>query len=533
MKKIPFHPIVFTIYPAIALLIHNSQQVLLRDITYTILISLGLLIVAWIVFYFITHRNPARSAVLTSSFLTLFFSYGHIMGWLTVFLMNSKWSGLMFLISSRPGILLTMVVWIGLFVVFSILVMKAKFDPAMLTGFFNIMAIVIIIFQVYDWYSLNYSQKDDTVQEYVNQWRSDLKKEASFEAAVEPGHSAPDIYYIILDGYARQDILQDLYHYDNSEFIAFLDGQGFYVAEQSRCNYVQTILSLPSSLNFSYLDDVAEKVGKEVQTNYPLRVMLEQNRLGLFLKSQGYVIRNVPTGFFFTDKIEADMVDSPDWRMDAFQSQFFNITPLPMAADLLGLNGPFDIHRQRILYAFEHLDDRPATDQPVFTFAHILAPHPPFVFGAQGQPVRPVGYFRLFDADQYLGTPEEYMQSYLDQLIYITAKTRELIPQLKAASDRPLIVIIQGDHGPGSHLNWRDPGGSYLPERFSILNAYYFYDGDYSLLYPSISPVNSFRVILDQYFGTELGLLEDRSYFASPGRPYDYLEVGEDSLLVK
>ena len=69
---------------------------------------------------------------------------------------------------------------------------------------------------------------------------------------------------------------------------------------------------------------------------------------------------------------------------------------------------------------------------------------------------------------------------------------------------------------------------TYLPERLGILNAYYFPDGIYANLYPSITPVNSFRVVLDQFFGTQLGLLEDHSYFSTFDEPYDFNEVTEE-----
>jgi len=47
---------------------------------------------------------------------------------------------------------------------------------------------------------------------------------------------------------------------------------------------------------------------------------------------------------------------------------------------------------------------------------------------------------------------------------------------------------------------------------FSILNAYYFPDQDYSDLYDSISPVNSFRVVLNRYLGAAYPILEDLTF---------------------
>jgi hypothetical protein len=63
------------------------------------------------------------------------------------------------------------------------------------------------------------------------------------------------------------------------------------------------------------------------------------------------------------------------------------------------------------------------------------------------------------------------------------------------------------------------------------LNAYYFPDQNYAALYPAISPVNSFRVIFNQYFGTDLELLEDRNYFAGWLAPYDYTDVTDKAQL--
>jgi len=91
----------------------------------------------------------------------------------------------------------------------------------------------------------------------------------------------------------------------------------------------------------------------------------------------------------------------------------------------------------------------------------------------------------------------------------------QVIDTILANSSQPPVIIIQGDHGPGSRLDWDSPQRTCLWERTPILNAYYLPEGRDSLLYPSISPVNSFRVVLNSYFGTNLPLLPDDTYFTS------------------
>ena len=110
-------------------------------------------------------------------------------------------------------------------------------------------------------------------------------------------------------------------------------------------------------------------------------------------------------------------------------------------------------------------------------------------------------------------------------MTFINQKLRDVITSILENSAVPPIIILQGDHGPGAYYDMLELNDSCLAERYSILNAYYFPDGDYQLLYPEITPVNSFRVILDTYFGTDLDLLDDKNYFAGWLSPYEFTDV--------
>jgi len=63
---------------------------------------------------------------------------------------------------------------------------------------------------------------------------------------------------------------------------------------------------------------------------------------------------------------------------------------------------------------------------------------------------------------------------------------------------------------------------------FGILNAYHLPGDGNSQLYDSISPVNTFRVIFNQYFGADLKLLEDRSYYSPPNQPLELTDKTEE-----
>ncbi len=85
--------------------------------------------------------------------------------------------------------------------------------------------------------------------------------------------------------------------------------------------------------------------------------------------------------------------------------------------------------------------------------------------------------------------------------------------------------MLQADHGPGAWLQWDSVEKTCLWERTAIFNAYYLPDAGAEILYPDITPVNTFRVIFNTYFGTDLPLLEDRIYFSSWNRLYDFIDV--------
>ena len=112
-------------------------------------------------------------------------------------------------------------------------------------------------------------------------------------------------------------------------------------------------------------------------------------------------------------------------------------------------------------------------------------------------------------------------------MVYLNSRLIDVITAILENSPTPPIIIIQGDHGPGAYYDTLELDESCLIERYSILNAYFFPDQAYEALYPSISPVNSYRVILNQYFGANLELLEDRNYFAGWLSPYQFTDVSD------
>jgi hypothetical protein len=524
MKKYWFHPLVFALYPVISLFVENSDKVILRDLLSSIGFAALLMLLSWTTIYFFIRNRP-KAAITVSIFLAFFYSYGYAFLLINIYSLghpDRQWAK--FLAYDRAGTMSLLIIWSGLFFLIIALLMKSKKNIAWVTKFMNVVAATIIIFLGVN-LVLRFSQEGRTVAAYVNTWDKSLVERLANNRQKDTYKPLPDIYYIILDGYGRNDTLNRLYDYDNSAFLDSLSKKGFYVANQSTANYSYTIYSLASSLNSIYLNQMPSQLGEQTKNLMPLREMYANNFLFNFLHDKGYFTRSIPTGFLLTDNVKADRIDVPYWSINAFQNQLLSATPIPEIFGLLHLKDQFELHRQRINYALDEIANRPNVEQPVFTFVHILAPHPPFVFDAAGGSTVNQGIFIIKDGDQYFGSKDDYLEGYRDQLQFISLRIGQIVREVLDHSKRPVIIILQGDHGPGSGLNQGNWEKSDIPERLSILNAYYFPNQDYRQLYPQISPVNSFRVIMNQYFGTSFDLLEDRSYFVSLYDPYTFVDV--------
>jgi hypothetical protein len=149
------------------------------------------------------------------------------------------------------------------------------------------------------------------------------------------------------------------------------------------------------------------------------------------------------------------------------------------------------------LFILDHLPEVPAIAGPKFTYAHIFVPHIPFVFDPNGQLVSDPGFY---SAGQDQPVNDSYQkQGYINQIQFIDKAIIPILHTIISKSKKPPIIVLLGDHGLAGN------------NRYTDLLAYYLPNGS-GKLYPSISPVNSFRLIFDEYFGANYPLLPDLTY---------------------
>jgi hypothetical protein len=336
--------------------------------------------------------------------------------------------------------------------------------------------------------------------------------------------TSPDIYYIVLDGYTRQDVLQELYGVDNSSFLDYLRGKGFYIAGESHTNYFQTIFSVPAALSFDFVSPPTQ----DIAAGKYFVPLINNNRLMRLLEQCGYRTAVLRSGFYFTDQIPADLRLTGSGLLNKLEALLLADTPYSLLVGALHLEPPGESyagHRQTVLDGFSLLRNAPRIPGPKMFFAHLVIPHPPFVFDANGNPVDPPRAYKLSDGDEFAGTLAEYRSGYAAQVQFANRKLQEVIDAILAGSQTPPVIILQGDHGPGSKLVWSSPEASCLWERSSILNAYYLPEAGKQALYPAITPVNSFRIVLNSIFGTQLPLVPDRTYFTTHLQPKQAIDI--------
>jgi hypothetical protein len=503
LKRFTMHPFLFGVYPILALYALNIDQVragvLLRPLIYSLLTASILLLISWRLL-----KDLQRAALLCTLALVLFFSYGHVYSLL-------KGDAL-----GRHRFLLPL----GLFVFVALAwwILKRAHSPEKVSFLLNVIgltALIIPLIQITA-YALQ-----------VSSGRSISTAEIRLSPA-STRRSSPDIYHILLDEYTRADVLQQVYALDNSAFLAELSEMGFYIAGCSQSNYAQTEFVLASMLNLDYLDGLYEGTPVSKLSRPLLRRSIMDNAVMRALDELGYQLVAFETGYPFSEFLPADHYLSPNENeidllsgMNNFEVMLLKSTAglaLVDASKILPsllvpqADHPLDEKRERILYDLEMLGRIPEEiPGPKYVFVHIPLPHEPFVFGPLGESVQ---YPQALDETAYFA-------AYRDQVLYLNQRLIPILKGILAGSEVPPIILLQGDTGPGRVSKHH---------RMAILNAFYLPGVDAAQDLPrgsggvstAFSPVNTYRLIFDLYFGSSVPLLKDISYYSTYDAPFSF-----------
>lgn len=386
-----------------------------------------------------------------------------------------------------------------------------------MTNFLNFVGVVIIAFAAFN----------------AGKGAAVVKKEME-RAAYHPDKIVPisqgrkrDEFYILLDGYGRTDTFERIFRFSNRDFIEQLEKRGFFVAKNAHSNYAQTELSLASALNLAPIQELSEPSGDTARDRSRLDALIDHNRLSRELRKEGYQFFAVTTGFpsLLFKSADVRLVKGDGSAM--FTTALLAKTPFPLGALLSG--SQFETRRGYLRGGFRALESLAGPRKtPKFVYAHILAPHPPFVFGANGEPKNPKMPFGLFDANHFNaagGTDEDYIEGYRGLAQYVAKEVLRVIDTLLSAPGADPIIVIHGDHGPKSHVDQDKIEETDLDELFSILMAVRAPDEVKSRLTDDLTPVNVYREILTRSYGRELPPLPNKSYYSAWETPLQFTDV--------
>jgi len=501
------HPFLISLYPALFLLANNLHYLepvsSLRTLLVIIVLSNFLLL-----FMFLLIRHFYKSALVTSSIFFMFFFYGHFRsvllsnGLSKIPLINHK-----FLIPIWFAMLSLVIWWI---------IRRAK-NILDLTAFMNIISIALITLVTIQGILYRNTEIPRGKQLGVKSFADQL--------IPPPVGQRPDIYYIILDGYPSTRLLKEAYKIDNTGFIDELIKRGFFIAQCARSNYPNTSYSMASSLNFDYIPPVGEQFLEKGHTWRSFGPYVHENSVKETFRDLGYKTvtfdsyyqwLNTPeSDIFITSRNDHDLLLGQIknlflGNLNEYEEMLVNTTPFVRWKTVLGkvkqalgrsttniigseemeVKGTMNLGEQKILYEIynNNLEKLPTISSihgPKFIYAHLLTTHQPFLFAKDG------GF-----------SPDQSIDGYRSSIEFTNQSILNSIDTILKNSKIPPVIIIQGDHS----LTGTE-------DAFGILNAYYL-PGDASKnLYPQISPVNTFRVIFNSYFGGNFPLFEDKSYW--------------------
>lgn len=499
------HPIIFASFPTLTMYQYNKNEVWIEFTFLPLFLSLIFLILSWSILWLI-FKDQKKASLLSSLWIIIFFSYGHLHStFAPIFIEKSIYK---FSPVGPHSILLIMnLLVLGAFFVF---IFKRK-EVSVSTKLFNFIAILLFSYNLIQLipYEINKFINFKKLESYV------LKNEEIQTVKNMNLQEYPTIYYFIFDRYSSQKVLSEYFHYDNSEFIESLEQKNFYNVKESQANYPETFLSLSSSLNMRYLNFLEEIFNKKTLPRVVLySELIQANAVERFLKARGY--ESVFVGSSYAGTKSSATADRNYNKFEDYNGMLYFIYENSLANVLLEklFSKNFSSHAYfinsrlaNLSYRVENIERETASEKPIFLFAHFILPHPP----------------NILNKDCALVTsgnpPRTEDQGYLDQTECANKTIKTLIEQISQNTKRPYVIIVQSDEGAADKALEYKNNEKYLI-RSPIINFIYMSPKspdekiDYlkAGLNDSITPVNTFRIIFNYYFGTNFKILEDRTY---------------------
>jgi len=516
IRRPPLFLLLIAAYPVVFLATANPGQVDWRVVLGIALASIFLTIM---LFWLLSAISPSSTSAAVAAIIMvlMFFSYGQVASWIDAYAIALRLGDNQTpnILDSAPIIRPAMAVLWGLLALLGTAVVArsrwaGKADLSRAATFASIVLLGTTLF---------------TAFAYSGNSTNDRPTSSAGDVAIEAASTEqPDVYLVVLDGYARHDVLAKYYGFDNAPFLDALRARGFRVAQDSSTNYNWTFLSLASILNLGYLQEIFGSGIDADSTDRSLLYEAIRNSLtARFLRDRGYRIVHLQSTWGATARNpHADEEVRCEFSM--YTNEFVRALVETTWLGAFHSKAGVDLARCH-LANFEALGSMASRPGPKFVFAHFVLPHHPYLFDSDGNVLRNAVISNQFEFQKKLW---EDRDSYRSQLEFVNREVLRALGGILDASSVPPIIVLVSDHGPGLIAGLRSD--DQLALRFATLGAYHLPGAPADLLPPNVSGVNLFRAILSEYFSAQLPMLPDRHFVSAYGQPYAFRELPHEKL---
>lgn len=374
------------------------------------------------------------------------------------------------------------------------------------------------------------------------------------EAVATDTKERPDVYYIVLDRYTNETVLREQLGFDNSDFINFLKDNGFYVNPNAYGTFSNTASSISSTLKAGYHDDLTRAFfSTSKQTYQPFFDSARNSPVIREFKKQGYSYYSLGSPYEVSNQSPLADYDYNTgihlnilgriYVLDNFPKKEF-IHSIYYGIAKKGIKiGHFTIlkygglnQREQSLASIKKLKELGnETAGGRFIFSHILIPHNPYFFNADGSLSATPGVNNI-------GKP--IREKYLGQVEFVNSQMKELVSVINQKSEGKAVIILQSDEGPYPSQEKMEPDGSDpkksmndeqkaqrgkedLRMKYGVLAAYHLPNISEEQIASGADSINIFRLVLNQYLGYELPFLP-KCHYTFSGNIFGFTEVSEN-----
>jgi hypothetical protein len=492
--QFPITPVLAALLPLSFLASHNISQINFADLSRSLYIlpisGLILLLLCYLLF-----RNWSKAAIAGSLLILIFTSYGQIYHALE---QGHSLFGHHKVLLPVFGIILLLVI-IG--------IIRTHHDLRHLIGYFNLIFLVLILYSAIP---VSFVMINNEIN---NKKHKDELLE--FDKNLPLNEQKPDVYFIVLDMYARQDVLKEKFNFDNKKFYDSLEKLGFVEQKCSQSNYSSTLFSLGSTLSMEYITDTSDTTTNDSFSLLasPDAELILHGKVRKIFENHGYKTVAYETAFAFTEMSDANYFFHANYSpkvLNDFESLLVNSTMLSAYTDYSKLHvvarnnvdmNEFDespeYHYSVNMGALDNLEQVTSIQGPKFVFSHITLTHEPFVVTENGE----------------YSTENVGEDGYLAAIKYVNKRVLQLFSKIITDSPTEPIIILESDHGYGHEF----------PEtRMDNLMAFKLPASIQKDLYPTMTPVNSFRLLFNSLFNQNIPLLPDYSFYSPSLENYNF-----------